>query len=91
MNFFTNVVKKGLDLINLDKKRQLMFIGECCIEIFRIIMASSFMIFTPQKCYVNSNCIHDYTQASHICSLRENLSCLSYYQNFVFWKICKNY
>jgi hypothetical protein len=85
MSFFINFIEKGINLFNFDKKHQIFFAFECIVEMFRVIMASAFMIFTPQKCYINNNCVFDYTQPSHICSIQENLSCHNEYQNFVLY------
>jgi hypothetical protein len=85
MSFFTNFVEKIINLFNFDKKHHIFFAFECIVEMFRVIMASAFMIFTPQKCYSNTNCVIDYSQPTHICSIQENLSCYNEYQNFVLY------
>jgi hypothetical protein len=85
MYFFTNIVEKTKNLLNSDKKHKIYFIGECIIEIFRIVMASSFLVSTPQKCYKSINCVNDYTELPHICSTEENLSCFDGYQKFALY------
>jgi hypothetical protein len=43
-------------------------------------------IFVPQKCYIkDSQCNIDFSQPAHMCSLIENLKCLSIYNSFVLY------
>jgi len=88
-HFFTfNInLKKITNFLSQIKKQSIIILFfEFIIEIFKINQACSLAIFIPQKCYNRDNsCNIDYISEPHMCTIKENVTCLSIYNKFVLY------
>jgi len=73
-------------LYQIKKQSIPVLIFEFLVEVFKINQACSLAIFVPQKCYTkDAQCNIDYSKPKHMCSLMENITCLSAYNTYVLY------
>jgi len=86
LKFNLNLKKIYKFLYQIKKQSITVLVFEFLIELFKINQACMLAIFVPQKCYIkNDQCNIDFSQPAHMCSLIENLKCLSTYNSFVLY------